>query len=134
MAQSKTYAFVDCDMIIGGVPLFELKSVNFSRPTEKWAATADNSSSSVVYTKNAAHVLADVTIAVMQGGIGNQELTTMYEAESTYPYMIIDNNGSTIIVGECKVNHTDYAITNDPTDINWKLVGKVNVANIGLNS
>ena len=131
--ESRNYSLLDCTMVIGVVPLFEVKDVKISMPNEKFSTVADNSTGNVTYVKNTAWRLTELTIACSQGGVGATELSAMEIAESTYPFALYDNNGNTAFTGECKVNFTDAGFTNDPTDVNFKLVGKMTARVIGNN-
>jgi len=120
-------------MVIGVVPLFEVKDVKLSKPTDKFTTVADNSTGNVTYVKNTAHKLMELTIACAQGGAGAMELSLLEQDEATLPFAIYDNNGNTAFTGECKVNFSDAGWSNDPTDVNFKLVGKMNARIIGIN-
>ena len=133
MTASRNYSFQDVNMIIGGIPMFEVKDLKITKPNDKFSTVADNSTGNLTYIKNVAHRVMELTIACAQGGAGAVELSALEAAESTYPFAIYDTNGITTFEGECKVNFTDAGFTNEPTDVNFKLVGKMNARVIGVN-
>ena len=133
MATSRNYSFEDCTMVIGGVPLFEVKDFKITMPNDKFSTVADNSSGNVTYVKNTAWRLTEASVACAQGGAGASELSALEITEATLPFAVYDNNGNTAVTGECKVNFMDAGWTGDPTDVNFKLVGKITARVIGTN-
>lgn len=118
------YSLLNQTFIWNGVGINAVKSYSIAPMEDMFSAQADNSSGDVIFIKNPAHAMREITFTTSAKSTSNTFLQIAALEGSTGVFAHYDNTGTCVEMVEGKLMKTNSGAEADPVDREWKVIGK----------